>query len=357
MQVKFLQQHDKGDIVTAAEIMEATGWKESSLATYVGKNKLAGFLSKRADGRFDVLRNGSAITEQDIGGALTQVTPDTTRFMRGERLVGAGGEYELEEERGRGATAHVWTARASSGDRVAVKIVNPRPDLLAQSVFADLSRRFRREGENGRRLNSEYLIRLLDTGSYRNCQFLVMELAEKSVKELLEEDGPMTVEDAGRIVGRCLIGLHYLHRYECIHRDVKPANMLIVSRGVVLGDLGIVKWSDLNPEFVSAGTITTAAVNLGSLNYMAPEQRDAPETVDAKSDIYSLGVSWYELLTNKRPSPAAFAARKAPPPSADEAVNEMIAAMTSYERSERPSLEEIMRFLGIELKPRERVSA
>lgn len=81
-------------------------------------------------------------------------------------------------------------------------------------------------------------------------------------------------------------------------------------------------------------------------------------TVDATSDIYSLGVSWYELLTNKRPSPPAFAAGKAPPPSSNGALNEMIAAMTSYERSARPSVQKIMQFLKIDIEmPGDRVSA
>jgi hypothetical protein len=147
----FLKQYEEGDIVTSAQILNATGWKESSLITYVRKNKLAGFLSRRADGRFDVLRSGAALTAADISGALTQVTPDTTRFMPKEKLSGSVDEYQLVQERGRGATAHVWTAKTKSGAFVAIKIVNPRPDLLAANVFKDLHRRFRREARTGRR--------------------------------------------------------------------------------------------------------------------------------------------------------------------------------------------------------------
>jgi serine/threonine-protein kinase len=347
---EFLKGYDEGDLVTADQIMKATGWKPSSLRTYVQKNKLAGFRSKRADGRFEVLRNGSALTEADIAGALTQVTPDTTRFMPNEKVSGSLGEYKLEGERGRGATAHVWTAvTKKTGERVAVKIVNPRPDLLDASIFKDLQRRFRREAENGRTFKSEFVIRIIDLGVHRNLQFLVMELANRSVKEMLEASGAFDVEDASKVVGRCLVGLHHLHLVGCVHRDVKPANMLVTGRGVVLGDLGIVKWSDLNPEFVSAGTMTTAAINLGSLNYMAPEQRDAPKTVTSASDVYALGVSWYELLTNARPSPAAFAAGKAPAPTSDPKITKMISRMTSYEASDRPSVSEIAKFLRVDL--------
>jgi serine/threonine-protein kinase len=185
-----------------------------------------------------------------------------------------------------------------------------------------------------------------------------MELADRSVKDMLEMGGPLAPVEARRIISRCLVGLHHLHLSKCIHRDVKPANMLVTSRGVVLGDLGIVKWSDMNPDFVSAGTITTAAVNLGSLNYMAPEQRDAPKTVDASSDIYALGVSWYELLTNTRPSSAAFVAGKTRPPTADLALNEMIRRMTSYDRGDRPTVKQLLDFLGIDIEmPGDRWSA
>ena len=356
---EFIKTKNEGDLVTADEIMRATDWKESSLVTYQKKHKLAGFVSKRSDGRFEVLRDGASIDAADVSGALTQVTPDVVRFMSGERLTGSNGEYELESERGRGATAHVWTAlNKATGERVAVKIVNPRPDLLAPSVFRDLQRRFRREGGNGRGLTSEYLIRHLDVGTYRNLPFIVMELAERSLKDVLDMSGPMQEEEANRCVGRCLVGLHHLHLIKCIHRDVKPANMLLTRRGVVLGDLGIVKWSDLNPDFISAGTITTAAVNLGSLNYMAPEQRDAPKDVDSSSDVYALGVSWYELLTNQRPSPQAFTAGRVKLPSGNVKLNELIVAMTRYERTERPTIKELLSYLQIELEmPGDRVSA
>lgn len=345
----FLQKHEEGDVVTPEQIMNATGWKPSSLRTYIAKNKLAGFLSRRADGKFDVLRDGSKLKEADIAGALTQVTPDTTRFAPKERLRGSDGEYVLLEERGRGATAHVWTARnVKTDERVAIKIVNPRPDLLASSVFKDLNRRFKRESENGRKLASEYLVKHVDYGTYRNLQFLVMELAQRSVKDALEASGAMPMTDARSVVGRCLLALHHLHATKSIHRDVKPANMLFTERGVVLADLGIVKWSDLNPDFVSAGTITTAAVNLGSLNYMAPEQRDAPKDVSAASDVYSLGVSWYELLTNERPSPAAFAAGKTKAPCSNRELTALIRAMTSYDRRDRPSVIELLAALKID---------
>lgn len=98
---------------------------------------------------------------------------------------------------------------------------------------------------------------------------------------------------------------------------------------------------DLNPAFTSAATMTRASVQLGSWFYMAPEQQQSPHEAVPASDIYSLGVSWYELLTKSLPSPAQLAAKKYPPASDVSAVNELISAMTSFDPSDRPDLERI----------------
>ena len=101
------------------------------------------------------------------------------------------------------------------------------------------------------------------------------------------------------------------------------------------------KWSDLNPAFTSAATITRASIQLGSWYYMAPEQQADPHDAIPSSDVYALGVTWYELLTSNTPSPAAFAAGAAEPPSKESKLNEFIASMTAYAPNDRPSLEEI----------------
>ena len=141
-------------------------------------------------------------------------------------------------------------------------------------------------------------------------------------------------------------GLGYLHSLGCLHRDVKPGNILETPRGYVLADLGIVKWSDLNLSFLEAGTMTTASMNLGSISYIAPEQKRNGHAALPASDIYSLGVSWYELLTGDRLIPEAFASGNAPPPTGDTALDEFIKRMTNYEPTIRPTLQEIDEFLA-----------
>jgi serine/threonine protein kinase len=345
---QFIRVHTIGDVVTREELLSATEWSDSSLTTYLKKNKLAPFLERLPDGRFRALKHGASLTEADVQGALSQVTPQGMTLLKGERLEGDGGTYTLIRPLGQGAVGHVWEAlHEGTHDRVALKIVNPRADLLEPLAFEEVRARFQRESRNGLKLGHEAIVRYLDFGEHRNAPFLTMELAIEPVSTIVAR-GKLSVEGTLPIIGRCVAGLRYLHGEHCIHRDVKPANILKVASGFVLGDLGIARWSDLNPSFTSAGTLTRTAVQLGSWYYMAPEQQITPHEAIQASDVYALGVTWYELLTGKNPPPPpVFAAQRAAPPCADGSLHAMIARMTSFEPSERPTLEELAAFLKL----------
>ena len=110
--------------------------------------------------------------------------------------------------------------------------------------------------------------------------------------------------------------------------------------------LGILRWGDLNRDFTGAGTITKATVQLGSWNYMSPEQVANPHAVTSATDVYALGVTMIELLTGTIPHAQMVAAGRVPPPCADKAVNDLVARMTRYDPTERPSLEEVSEVLA-----------
>lgn len=343
---KFLTEQKRGDIVSDEQLLQATSWAPATLKTYVTKNKLIAFLEKRPDATYLVLRNGSSVTYADVHGALAQKTQVRLALQRGLRLRTQSNTYVLETFLGEGATAHVWSANIDgSSDIVAVKIINPRPDLLEPSVFLDLSRRFERESRNGTALAHRCIVDIVDHGKYRNTPFLVMETANTSVKDLIKENGDIGIDESANIVRDCVDGLKYLHHNDCLHRDIKPGNILKTDRGFVLADLGIVRWSDISLKFLEAGTMTTASMELGSANYMAPEQKADAHSASPAADVYSLGVSWYEMVSGDRPLPEQFASGNAPPPTTVEELNELIIAMTNYSADKRPTIDEIDQYL------------
>lgn len=340
---EFLKAQPTGAEVSRDQVMQAMKWKESTLKTYLTKNMLARFMRELPNGRFKIVHGQESVTEEDIEGAFSQKKPATLVLSRGETLTGKRDRYTLTSPLGEGSVGHVWRAQpASGGGTVAVKVVNPRPDLLKESVFTEVKARFAREAENGPQLSHPALIRYLDAGSFREHPFLAMELAERSVADMLAESGALSSSLASTIAFSAAQALDYLHAQACVHRDVKPHNILKAERGFVLADLGIVRWEDLNPAFVSAGTITKESIQLGSWHYMAPEQQRSAHAAVPASDLYSLGVTWYELLTGAAPSPQMVAARDlAPPPTSVEAWR-TIQAMVSYRPADRPSLEEVL---------------
>lgn len=338
---QLLTELHTGDRVPRERVCEAAGWAEVSLKTYVNKNKLARFLRELPDGNFLVLRAGPVLSEDEVERALTQVTPMAISLEKGIEIFGEHVQCKLTIELGRGAVGHVWEAERGS-DLFAVKILNPRPDLLEPTRLTNVQRRFERESANGSKLRHEHIIKHLDHGWLSKHPFLVMERAARSVGDILATEGARSAAEARSVLLDVIPALSYLHESDCIHRDIKPANLLVTDRGFVLGDLGIVQWSDLNPEFTDAGTITDASVQLGSWFYMAPEQRHNAHDVTPASDIYALGVSLFEMLTNTRGEPAAFAAGEVPPTPSWSAAHSWIVRMTSFRAGKRPPLSEVL---------------
>ena len=202
-----------------------------------------------------------------------------------------GNRYEIIEKIGIGGMATVYKAKCHVLNRyVAVKIL--RDEFTTDSEFI---RRFNTEAQAAARLTHPNIVSIYDVGNEGSIYYIVMELIQgKTLKEIIEEDGALPWKWSVNIAIQIASALEMAHRNSIIHRDIKPHNIIITEDGVAkVTDFGIAK-------AVSNSTITAFGTTIGSVHYFSPEHARGGFT-DAKSDIYSLGVVMYEMLTGRVP--------------------------------------------------------
>lgn len=198
------------------------------------------------------------------------------------------GDYEIVAPLGEGAFSRVYRARhAEFGDVYALKV------MKAEALDADGLARLGREMEIGRDLRHPSLVRVFAFGETHGAPYLVMELVEGRTLEERLLKGPLPVEEVLRIGAEVAAGLAYAHQRGVIHRDLKPSNIVLSEDGRVrVLDFGIARCLDLQK-------LTRTGVALGTPAYMSPEH--ARSKVDVRSDVYSLGVVMFEMLTRRTP--------------------------------------------------------
>jgi serine/threonine protein kinase len=202
------------------------------------------------------------------------------------------GHYEVEREIGRGGNARIFLARDSNGLAVALKILHPE---LLVSVAAD---RFLREIKLASRLNHPNIARLLDSGEQEWLVYYVMSYAEgQTLRERLDGSPQLSIPETLRLAGDLLDALDHAHNQGIIHRDVKPANVVLSSEGAILLDFGIAR------AVIASGTdqLTRSGIAVGTSTYMSPEQITALSDIDCRSDIYSMGCMLFECLAGQPP--------------------------------------------------------
>ncbi len=204
---------------------------------------------------------------------------------------GLAGRYTVERQLGEGGMAVVFLARDLRHERtVAVKVL--RPDVSAE-IGAE---RFLREIKMAARLTHTNILPVFDSGEADGLLFYVMPSMEgQSLRDRIEREGQLGLDDALRIAAEVASALDYSHRQQVIHRDIKPENILLHEGAALVADFGIGK-------AVSAGkSITHTGLAVGTPAYMSPEQASGETEVDGRSDLYSLGCVLYEMLAGEPP--------------------------------------------------------
>ncbi len=206
------------------------------------------------------------------------------------------GRYEIVRELGRGGMGIVLEGRDPMIDRpVALKIIK-LSEMGSAMEEKELKERFFIEAKAAGRLIHPHIVTIYDVGEEEGKSFMAMEFVEgEDLAGIITDEGPIPLARAAKIVAQIADGLAYAHEHHIVHRDIKPGNILI-TRGdrVKITDFGLARLT------TTAGSVTQTGHAVGSPSYMSPEQVQG-HAIDGRSDLFSLGVLFYELVTGRRP--------------------------------------------------------
>jgi beta-lactam-binding protein with PASTA domain/predicted Ser/Thr protein kinase len=227
--------------------------------------------------------------------------------QRLERDTLVDGRYRILKRLGSGGMADVYAAEDSQlGRRVALKVLHRR--FAEDEQFVE---RFRREASSAAGLSHPNIVGIFDRGEWDGTYYIAMEFVDgRTLKEIVREKGPAPVEAGVDVTLQILRAARYAHKHGIVHRDIKPQNVLIDQDGRVrVTDFGIAR--------AGASDMTETGSIMGTAQYLSPEQAQG-RPVDARSDLYSIGIVLYELLTGHVPfdaeSPVSVALKQVSEP-------------------------------------------
>jgi serine/threonine-protein kinase len=237
-----------------------------------------------------------------------------TPFQANQLLTGRGqellfGHYVLLERLGAGGMGQVFKARHQRIDRlVALKVI--RKDLLGDE---EAVHRFQREILAIARLSHPNIVSAFDAGEENGVPFIVMEYIDGiSLADQVKRAGPMPAALASEYVRQAALGLQHAHEHGLVHRDIKPSNLIVTSGGATLKilDLGLARLQSVGEYGEGAANVTQTGRLMGTPNFIAAEQAADPRKADIRSDLYSLGCTFYFTVTGEVPFPGGSSVEK-----------------------------------------------
>ncbi|HYV38664.1 MAG TPA: serine/threonine-protein kinase, partial [Gemmataceae bacterium] len=261
---------------------------------------------------FDRLLDNAPVKTDESPTCITKGVPTQTYVAPGGDPAAMGGSvrgrklahFELLEPIGVGGMAAVLRARDMQLDRfVALKILPP--DMAADPEHVE---RFHQEARAAAKLDHENIARVYFCGEDQKLHFIAFEFVEgQNLRTLLEQQGKVSVPDGIHYMLQIAAGLAHAAARGVVHRDIKPSNIIITPGGrAKLVDMGLARSHGQQDK----RQLTQSGVTLGTFDYISPEQALEPRDADVRSDIYSLGCTFYHLLTGQPPVPEGTAARK-----------------------------------------------
>lgn len=221
---------------------------------------------------------------------------DTDPLKAGDHF----GDYVVERLLGKGGMGAVYLVRAPDGSYYAIKV------MFSGRMTHDLRRRFAREAEFSMKIRHKNLISVYDVGEDPDtglCYIIMDYMPGGTLSDRIRDLGKMSVDEAVKVIMQIASALDVAHKSGLVHRDVKPDNIMFAADGTPkLADLGVAKFDDDRRTMV-----TLTGMIIGTPAYMSPEQLMDSHKIDARADIYSLGVVLYEMLAGKRPNSGSTA--------------------------------------------------
>jgi serine/threonine protein kinase len=241
---------------------------------------------------------------QDFGYVTDQQSRELRRYISSSRMRALEVEgFVIQGRLGSGGMGDVFRGRRPDGEEAAVKLLATR-----YSQHEEYAKRFQREAKATLRLMHPYITRSISAGVIEGQRYLIMELVPgKSLKEAINSGGPLSEKDGIVLLGQMAIALRHAWRRGVLHRDVKPANIILAPprEGIAepfcakLCDFGLAKtWQVAGEETASLtrGELTHSGVALGTPHYMSPEQASGEHDLDQRTDIYGLGATLYHAV-------------------------------------------------------------